>query len=542
MRHSILKKLPINKLFWPVSVLVLASAALLSQTDRSGHFLQGWIAYLILLAIAAASIYAVWSVIKAGRAVTTAALVSFFLRLGIGIALVFLLPVFGYHDNAEHQAGYMFTDAYIRDNQAWNLASSGGSLTSAFSGQFSGDQYGGLLALSALIYRLLSPDAHRPILILILNASISAIGVLCLWKAFSGWFNEKTALLAAWIFAIYPESILLASSQMREAIVIPMIAVAFYGISEVQNNHNSGWWWILLSAIFLLPIQPLAGLIAYITLLGIWFFDPSTLKALGKRRTILTVLLSAGGVVIAMLLVSSILVNLPSLQGSGPLNVYLTWFRNNFTYQSFQLERSSGIFQSLISSIGAQWRWLIVGVYGIAQPVLPAVVGDPGAALIMRIIGVLRAVGWYALALFLVYGAFRVLRNRQEPRRYQVAWMGLISWVWILVSAFNAGADQWDNPRYRAILLLWQVLLVAWAWWWARTHHDPWIWRWLAVEGVFVGLFTEWYVGRYYPGILHLDIKWMSLLTLAICALILVGGAIWDRYHKIKPSVQDSSL
>jgi hypothetical protein len=542
MRHSILKQLRFTTAFWLFFILVFSSAIILGLIDHSGHYLQGWLAYFIILSIGTVSIYGVWKAVRAHRRITTAALVSFSLRLGVGIALVLLLPIFGYQDSPEHQAGYMYTDAYIRDNQAWTLASSGESLAGAFSGQFSGDQYGGLLALSALIYRLLSPDAHRPILILILNASISTIGVLCLWKAFLNWFGEKTTLLAAWIFALYPESVLLASSQMREAIVIPMIAVAFYGISEVQSGKSSGWWWMILSAVFLLPIQPLAGLIAFITLLGIWFFDPATLKTLGKRRTILAVTLSAGSVVFALLLVSSILVNLPSLQGNGPLNVYLTWFRNNFTYQSFQLERSSGIFQSLINSIGERWRWLIVGVYGIAQPVLPAVVGDPGAALIMRIIGFLRAAGWYALVLFLVYGAFRVLRNGQEPRRYQVAWMGLISWVWILVSAFNAGADQWDNPRYRAILLIWQALLAAWAWWWARSHHDPWLWRWLAVEGVFVGLFTEWYVGRYYPGILHLDIKWMSLLTLAICGLILVGGVIWDRYHKMKPSVQDSGL
>ncbi len=542
MRHSILRIPRLSKAFWLICVLVLAIAALLSVIDKNPNFLQGWFAYLAMLAIVAGIIFGVWKAVDASRVATTAALVSFFLRLGIGVALIFLLPVFGYQDNIEHQSGYMYTDAYIRDNQAWNLASSGGSLAGAFSGQFSGDQYGGLLAFSALIYRLLSPDAHRPILILILNASFSAIGVLCLWKAFSHWFGARTALLAAWGFALYPESILLASSQMREAIVIPMIAVAFYGITELQSGKTYGWLWIILSAVFMLPIQPLAALIALITLLGIWFFDPSTLKTLGKRRTILTVALFTGVVLIILLLVSSILVNLPSLQGSGPLNVYLSWFRNNFTFQSFQLERSSGIFQSLINSIGERWRWLVIGVYGIAQPVLPAVVGDPSAALIMRIIALLRAVGWYALALFLVYGAFRVFRSRQEPRRYQVAWMALISWIWILVAAFNAGADQWDNPRYRAILLLWQVLLAAWAWWWARSHHDAWLWRWLAVEVVFVGLFTEWYVGRYYPGIIHLDIKWMSLLTLVVCGLILAGGAIWDRYHKLKPSASDSGL
>jgi hypothetical protein len=537
-----MNKIRLPKELWMICLAVLIIGAVLAFIDNSGHFLQGWIAYSIMLGLGAASIYGVWKAVKASQRITTVALISFLLRLGIGVALTLLLPVFGYQDNTEHQAGYVYTDAYIRDNQAWKLAISGNPLSTAFSGHFSGDQYGGMLALSAFIYRFLSPDAHRPFLVLILGATASALGVLCLWKASRTWFGEKTALLAAWIFALYPESILLSSSQMREAIVIPMIAVSFYGLSEIHARKKSGWLWIILSAIFLFPIQPLASFISFAVLLGIWFFDPDTLHVLKQRRTLLTIVLLVSLLLVAMLVASSILANLPSLQGSGPLSVYLTWFRNNFAFQSYILERSSGIFQSLLNSIGEQWRWLIILVYGIAQPVLPAIVGDPGAAWIMRIIGFLRAAGWYALALFLVYGAFGVFRNRSEPRRFQLIWISIISWAWIMVAALNAGADQWDNPRYRAIFLIWQVILAAWAWEWARSRHDAWLWRWLAVEVVFVGLFTEWYVGRYYPGILHLDIKWMIVIILLICGMILIGGVIWDQKRKIKLSSRDSSL
>jgi cation transport ATPase len=111
-----------------------------------------------------------------------------------------------------------------------------------------------------------------------------------------------------------------------------------------------------------------------------------------------------------------------------------------------------------------------------------------------------------------------------------------------MVSALNAGADQWDNPRYRVILLLWQVILAAWAWQWARSRKDAWLWRWLAVEVVFVGMFTEWYLSRYYPGFIHLDIKIMTLITLAISFAILVGGAIWDRKHAVQPNSTDNRL
>jgi len=360
--------------------------------------------------------------------------------------------------------------------------------------------------------------------------------VLCLWKASQTLFGEKIALLSIWLFALYPESVLLGSSQMREALVIPLSAMTFYGLTEIMTRKLTGWFWIFLSALLLIPIQPLVSIICFAVLFGVWLFDPLTLQILRKRQTILTIFLLLSLLLVVIVVASSILVKLPSLQGSGPLSVYLSWFQSNFSFQSYLLERSSGIFQSLLESVGEQWRWLIILVYGIAQPVLPATVGDPSAAWIMRIVGFFRAAGWYVLALFLVYAVVAMLRSHLEDRRIQLIWITIINWAWIIVSALNAGADQWDNPRYRAILLLWQVILAAWAWEWARLHHDAWLWRWLAVEVVFVGLFTEWYLGRYYPGFIHLDIKLMILIIMIICGMILAGGIIWDHRRKIKPS------
>ncbi len=537
-----MKNKPRSKAFWIISIGVALAAALLTIVDKSGQPYRGWIAYSILLGLGAICIYGVGKAVQASPGVTKVAWIAFCLRLGIGVALTLLLPIYGYQDNAEHHTGYFYTDSSIRDNQAWDLATSAKSLATAFSGSFSGDQYGGLLAISAFIYRYLSPDAHRPFLILIMNAAAAAVGVLALWKATSRWFGEKTALLAATIFALYPESVLLGSTEMREAIIIPMVAVAFFGLTELQSGKKTGWLWLILSGLIMLPIQPLVAIISFIILLGMWFFDPETLQSLQQRRTIFIIVLSLGVLMVALLVASSVLVSLPSLQGSGLISVYLTWFKNNFTFQSYLLERNSGIFQSLVAGIGEQWRWLIILVYGVAQPVLPAIVGDPGAQMMLRIIGFLRAAGWYALALFLIYGTLGVLRSRQEARRYQLIWISLVNWAWIMISALNAGADQWDNPRYRAILLVWQVVLAAWAWEWARSRKDAWLYRWLVVELVFVGLFTEWYIGRYYPGIVHLDIKWMSLLTLVACGSILLGGLVWDKLHNKKPSSGDSSL
>lgn len=537
-----MRKITIKKEFWIILVILLLLAVAMAVTDSSGRWLQSWLVYFIALGIITFCIYGVRKAVNANRKATTAAIVSAFIRLGIGIALSLLLPVIGYSNNAEHLAGYVYTDAYIRDGQAWNLATSGEPLSQAFTGQYSGDQYGGMLALSALIYRTLSIDAHRPFLILILSGMVSTVGVLCLWKAAHKWFDDRTTMLATWLFALYPESVLLGSSQMREAIVIPATAISLYGLTEIQEKKWTGWLWMLISGIFLFLIQPLAGFVSFAILFGIWLLDPSTLRAPKRRKTILIIFVLISLMIVIMLVVSSILANLPSVQGSSQLGTFLTWFKNNFTYQSYLTERSSGMFQSLLSSLGEQWRWLVVLVYGIAQPVLPAIVGDPSAVWIMRIIGFLRAAGWYVLALFLVYGMLGTLRSRENGRRLQFIWIGLISWAWIMLAALNAGADQWDNPRYRVILLLWQVILAAWALSWARSRKDAWLWRFLAIEIVFVLLFTEWYLGRYYPGFFHLDIKLMALITLVISAVIVIGGLIWDKRHTSNPTSPNNRL
>ena len=85
-------------------------------------------------------------------------------RLLVGSSLYVVLPLDGY-DDPDDKAGHVFTDAHRRDDQAWELAASGSAIWSAFDRSYYTDQYGGLLAASALAYRVLSPDSHRPLLI-----------------------------------------------------------------------------------------------------------------------------------------------------------------------------------------------------------------------------------------------------------------------------------------------------------------------------------------------------------------------------------------
>jgi hypothetical protein len=52
-------------------------------------------------------------------------------------------------------------------------------------------------------------------MIVLLGAVAAACGTLLLNKAASTWFGPAVGATGAWIFALYPESVLLGSSQMR---------------------------------------------------------------------------------------------------------------------------------------------------------------------------------------------------------------------------------------------------------------------------------------------------------------------------------------
>ena len=115
------------------------------------------------------------------------------------------LPVYG-HGDPDDQAGYVFTDAHNRDNQAWTLATSEQPIVEAFSRKYASDQYGGLLAFNALIYRYLSPDAQRPLMLILFSAFFAALGVPFLWKSVFRVFGENVAWASTWIFALLPSN------------------------------------------------------------------------------------------------------------------------------------------------------------------------------------------------------------------------------------------------------------------------------------------------------------------------------------------------
>ena len=223
-------------------------AGMLAALSR-GSFWNGWLAAGLLAFAAIYLLILAWRwAAGAGRMLGWMVAMAFLLRLLTGVGLSLALPVWGYPE-PEQQAGYLFKDASARDTQAWELAGSGKPLWESFRSEFASDQYGGLLALSALVYRYLSPDAHRPFLILILGSFFAALGVPFLVAAARLRFTERIATLAGWIYVLYPEAIFYSSSQLREPFLVGLAATAFWAVLAWDWRRPRVWAALALSLI-----------------------------------------------------------------------------------------------------------------------------------------------------------------------------------------------------------------------------------------------------------------------------------------------------
>ncbi len=508
-------------ILWALPSALLLGAALSALSG--GPWVMGFLVFALVLLIGLLALAAAWRWAGGGRALGWALALALLLRLIGGAALDAFLPVYGY-DTEQQRAGYVFFDAYRRDSQAWDLARSGHPIWEAFNKKFHTDQYGGLLALSALAYRYLSPDAHRPLLIVLLAALTAALGAAFFWKAARTAWGEGVARPALWVFALYPEGVLQGSSQMREPFLMAFIAMSYWGFVEWQSQGGRrGWGWLGAGFLGMLLVSPAIALFTLLVLGGYWWFEREHGRRAGRVLLIGVVLFVA-----ALFLLSWGLNRSGAFAARTPIGVVAAWFREAVKWDVYQLERGSGWVQKLFREMDERWRlWFVLG-YGLAQPVLPAAFVEP-TTVVWRVVGVLRALGWYLLAPFLAYGLLAAWRTPERRTRRLWLWLGMMVWVWIALVALRAGGDQWDNPRYRVIMLTWQALVAGYAWAWWRTRRDPWLTRLLLVEAVFLGFFTQWYANRYYHLGGQLPFWVMVGLIAGIGGAILFGGWLWDR-------------
>lgn len=454
----------------------------------------------------------------AGKTLLWMIALAFFLRLVIGIGLNKGLPVHGYGEEAQYH-GYVFRDAHERDIAAWNLSRSEEPIWASFRDEVKADQYGGLLSLSAAIYRYLSPDAHRPFLILILGAFMNALAVPFFYVGLSKRWDWKLANLATWILALYPDGVLFGSSQMREPFMIGFSVIAFWAVLTWEERRKARMLAFAGCALGLLLISSRIAL-AILGFLLVWFLIE---KALPKYKGPKWVLWVAAFTIGLIVLVAS-----------------MGWFLTSSRLDMKLTEIYSGWVQKIIEEAGEQFRIPIIVSYGLAQPVLPAAIAEP-SLWIWKLIMIPRAAGWYLLAPFLLYGMFTVFKAKPEAERRIHLWTAGFILVWLIVSSARAGGDLWDNPRYRANFLPWLSFLAAWAILWAFEHRDWWLARWLVVEAIFLGFFTNWYFSRYFKFWGRMPFWQNVAWIMGLSALVIGSGLVWDfrnraRGRKSEPS------
>jgi hypothetical protein len=487
----------------------------------------GWLAFTCLLILGLSALSALWRSAGARRGLGWMLLAALLLRLGMGIFFSEVLPVYG-NDNEVHQGGYIYRDAFTYDRQAWDLAASGDPLWKAFD-RSSGieEQYGGLTFTLSLTYRLLSPDAHRPWLTILLAALMGALGVGMTWKGARKAWGEGVALALGWIMALYPESLFSGSSQIREPFLLLFIAMLLWAVVSLQGNHRrSAWAWLAAGTLGLFLFSPGVA-VATLVILGIWVW-------LARQEVHIRWYWVAGVVfviVLAGLVFSQIVAGTLKVQG-GPLTNLVNWLKYSMNFGAYVTTLNSGWLQTVFKALPDPLHMPFIVSYGIAQPVLPAAIADP-AVWPVRTIGILRGLGWYALLPFLLYCLRPIWKTPDRRSRLAWLWLWLSVWVWIILASARAGGDQWDNPRYRVILLMFQAALAAYALLWARQSRDRWLGRVLAVEGVFLVFFGYWYIARYTnwrAGQVHIFVV-MAAISF-VSALILIGGWVLDRRRK----------
>jgi len=370
------------------------------------------------------------------------------------------------------------------------------------------DQYGGLLAVSAAVYTVFSSDAHRPLIIVLLSAFSMTAGLAFLFAAVHKKWGVRIALITGWIFTLYPDGILLGSSQMREPILIGLTCLLFWKILAWKDHPvRTLIIGILFTGLISFFSIPGAGAALFVTS-GIVFIEWFGIQTSRKTRVI-------------GLLLFGLVIGLFALAG-------WLWLREGLKYEYYLTQSASGWLTAFVKQYGRRIQILLITFYGLTQPLLPAALLDPSLP-IWRGLAIFRAAGWYFALPFVIYGFFAVFSAKKEENRSLLIFLGLTFAVWVLISSLRAGGDQWDNPRYRTTFLPWMAILMGWVWTRLRTQKCPWFWRILTIEGIFLAFFIIWYIDRTIVKGTIIPFPVLIILIIGLTALVLAAGFLWDR-------------
>jgi hypothetical protein len=499
---------------------------------------QGWSSFFSILVLGGGLLLAGWQALAADRELALPRwlggllLSAAALRLVAGIFWFVALPAWGYGSPVE-QAGYVMADAEARDTAAWELATSGEPLWTAFRDYRLADQYGGLLFLSAAVYRYLGGEFHQPLMMVVLSAACSALAVLFTWAFARRAWNAGVARIAAWALTLYPEAILLGSSQMREAFTVTLAAMAFYGLVRFRQERSwAGLGWVAVGLALCLPFSPpfaalLLGMLALQALaLDGW-------QVFHQRRLWLIL----GGLAVAAGIGVWLAWGRLAPEGiSNPVALAGWWLKQSAKWQAHVTRQASGWIQRLFRT-SPEWTHLpfLLG-YGLVQPFLPAALLDYSIPL-WRAVAIWRALGWTLLLTFLAAASLRAWAR--NSRRGPASGLSIIVWWGIILASLRSGGDLWDNPRYRASFAALQIALAAWVWVEQRCRPDPWLRRIVVGVGFILAWFLPWYLRRYTP------IQWMVVdlfktIGLGVASAVLYGLWDWARAARAEKTLTEA--
>lgn len=507
------------------AVAALAVGAALAIVDPRGDFLRAWLAYGIVGVVCALLLVAAWRRVgrEAPSTVMLAILVAIGVRLTLGAVLFRVLPVAGY-PTWPQQAGYVYWDAYKRDTDAWAISRMQDPGPGLAAARTTSDQYLGMVTFSAGVYRLVSPDAHRPLVMVEFAALASALGVLFTWAFGRALLGDGVGRLAAWGMALYPEAVLLGSSQMREPFLIAFFAMGFYGyVLERQGLRRSGVGWMAAGVVLALPLSPPYAFALLVALVGAWLWEGRS----GWEGRRLAIAGAAGLALVALVLMARAWSSIGDLGDLGADAIVRWWTHATDTWRMSLLIEGSPIIGFFLNMFPPWAQMPVITAYGLILPLLPAALAD-AANPVWWTIAVFRALGWTLLIPFLIAGTLLVLRLR--------VWKGIQGYLLVVIAvsalaaATRASSLQWDNPRYRAVLLTAQVVLAAWVWVETRRLGDPWLKRVAWIEAADLMLIQWWYAGRYW-GLPKTGLS-RTLAGLVVVTIGLLGFFLLQDYRR----------
>lgn len=507
-----MKKLSVNARDTLLSLVTALVISLVTALFQPKPFFNAWYGTWLLLWLSLFLGLKVWRFFQGGRLLAALLLVAFFVRVFLGFFIYIALPQIGFDKDVEN-AGYAYSDAYLRDTQAFEWARGDEPLYRIFSSEDTADQYGGLQFLSASLYRYFSVDEPRPMFTTILGALVMSVGLAFLHDALKRRWGAQVALVAAWFYALYPEGVLLGSAQMREPFLIGFFCIAFWAVVTWREKTGEKLlYFILPMAASLLMSLPFGMILAGMLLL-FGFIDWLSEQTAPRTRKVGFILLAFAAL--------------------AALVAGWMWVKPTIYYDAFMTRANSGFVTVLMERMAERWHIPLITFYGFTQPFLPGALTDPSLPF-WRSTAIIRALGWWFVIPFMLYGFFAVWKARPRADRWGLVFIVLALSAWILVSSIRAGGDLWDNPRYRSLLIPWFALLVGWCWQHMRQGHLAWFLRWVAVELLFFTVFFLWYLHRYLVIKNYLDFFDMIRIIVAGSALIILSGLLWEGYKWLK--------